>query len=1141
MKIIIYILLIISLLGNLTFAQFNKVLKINSEDFTVIPVSSFDDSERRECPSAIFIWENNFSKNENGAYTVKLKSPIKFTCFGIGWTSSDQTKKAGNYHVDYKVKTKDNIWSKLYNEEGYTNPSETPTNMYWTDLLFNTDETPQAELEFFIYPPQGVDLYTIRLDIMDVSSTSEMPKNIKISNPDKAICPYYPTIIPRSAWCGSYTACHNTTSYTNITSTHTVIHHGASPDTYTDGYAVVRGYWNYHVNSNGWSDIGYNYLFDKYGNMFLGRHNPNAPNTDVRGAHAGASNDYSIGINFLGNADVTLPTQIQLDTLQQFLAWWYNKKSLNPTSSASIVLQSGGTGIVPRICGHKDVNIGGTSCPGTTLHGMLSNIRTNTKNVIDACSVSVPTNLAVTHNGCPDNNYTFSWSGSGTGWYIHISSSSNFSTPYIKWVSNLTSYVGPSGFVLESDGTTPLVLNPTQTYYWRIWNGTSFTNGNSFTVPYCDIIAPTTSISSSGTWKTNDFTATFTDYDNVGGSGLEKSFYQVLEFNGTDWTANTNRGFFGDNFDSSTISSLWTTSTGTWTNSSGNLHQSDETVSNTNIYAPLKQNLSNRYLYNFYAKIGGYGTNRRFGLHIFSDNASLDNRGNSYFIWFRIDGGGTLEFYKVTNNVIALQKTVSVTTIENQWYDYKLIFDRITGKMDVYRNDSLIGTWTDSSPISNGDFISFRTGNSLLSVNELKVYRSRYPTVTVSLGNDSTKDIRYQNPNPNTFAAKIKSIVNDNAGNLSAITYHDLNIDWSAPSVISTVNDGASNDIDTLTIAELSANWTQSNDENSDIAKYWYSIGTSAGSTDVKNWTDNGLNTYVTLNNINLNAGTRYYFNIKSENGAGLQSTVSSSDGALFLSPVSSLFTLSTNEICTGDTLYLINNSINAISYYWNFSGAQNYNSNLANPFVIYQNAGNFDISLTAYNGSDSSVSTINNAILVRNSPVSSFSSNDTLIYLPGAIALFQNNSTFADYYTWDFGDGATSSDATPWHIYTNPGNYTIKLISSNNYCDNDTLLRQDYIKVLLGTNIDEYINDKNICIYPNPINDKLFIDLNQIKSEITRIEILDITGNNIISYSNIKFQNMIVINDLNKLSKGNYIIRIFVDNSIKTYRITKI
>ncbi len=165
-----------------------------------------------------------------------------------------------------------------------------------------------------------------------------------------------------------------------------MIHHGAAPDTYTDGAAVVRSYWNYHVNSLGWSDIGYNYLTDKFGNIYKGRMNADPQNQDCRGAHAGASNNESIGVSFLGNSDVTIPTEAQLDATAEFMGWWFNVRGYDPTASANITLQSGGTASVPRICGHKDVNIGGTDCPGVALYADLADLRNRTNAVINACN-----------------------------------------------------------------------------------------------------------------------------------------------------------------------------------------------------------------------------------------------------------------------------------------------------------------------------------------------------------------------------------------------------------------------------------------------------------------------------------------------------------------------------------------------------------------------------------------------------------------------------------------------------------------------------------------------------------------------------------------------------------------------------------
>lgn len=402
-----------------------------------------------------------------------------------------------------------------------------------------------------------------------------------------------------------------------------------------------------------------------------------------------------------------------------------------------------------------------------------------------------------------------------------------------------------------------------------------------------DNVSPTTIASSVGAWKTASFAETFTDADNVGGSGLEKSFYQVIDFNGTEWRGNYTHGFFSDNFDIA-VHPEWTQKTGTWGINTNALEQTDEVstaAANTNIYAALTQTLSNRYLYNFKGKISGSGTNRRAGFHFFVDRPDSSNRYNSYFVYVRLSATATptatIEIYKTVNNVFSLKVSPTITVVPNQWYDYKVIFDRITGKIDVYQDNSLVATWTDPTPHTVGNYISFRSGNCIWSLDEIKVYRSRLATsVTVSVGSGNANDARYQNTNPTSNSCKVKSIVNDVAGNLSSIYYDDINIDWTPPTNITTINDGKNADINTvITSDSLSANWSSSKDPNSGISKYWYSIGTTPGAVNTLSWTPNLADTLVTAKNLTLTSGQVYYFNVKSEDGAGMYSSIISTNG----------------------------------------------------------------------------------------------------------------------------------------------------------------------------------------------------------------------------------------------------------------------
>jgi len=400
-----------------------------------------------------------------------------------------------------------------------------------------------------------------------------------------------------------------------------------------------------------------------------------------------------------------------------------------------------------------------------------------------------------------------------------------------------------------------------------------------------DIIAPTTSINSTTNWKTSDFNVSFTDVDNSNGSGVEKSFYSVFDFDGTYWKANSNNGFFNDDFDA--LLPEWSIYSGMWNVSAGALTQSDEANANSNIYASLNQTLSNRYIYHFKAKVSGSAANRRFGFHFFCDSANYLNRNNSYFVWFRVDDQ-SLQFYKVTNDTYSLVNTVSgITTTLNQVYDYKITYDRITGKISIWRDDLYLGGWLDNSPYgTNGNFISFRTGNCAMTIDEFNVYRSRYPSVNVTLG-DNTKDIRYQNPAPTTPSAKISSIIVDNNNNISSIVTNTENIDWTPPETPLWVNDSLLNDIDTTyQNLQLWGNWATSNDVNSGLLNYYYSIGTSTSDSSITGtWVNNSLNNSFTQNSLSLVNNTTYYINVKAVNNAGLVSSVNSSNGIIVLSP----------------------------------------------------------------------------------------------------------------------------------------------------------------------------------------------------------------------------------------------------------------
>lgn len=398
-----------------------------------------------------------------------------------------------------------------------------------------------------------------------------------------------------------------------------------------------------------------------------------------------------------------------------------------------------------------------------------------------------------------------------------------------------------------------------------------------------DNTPPTTLVAAPGPWITQDFQASFTDNDNAGGTGIEKAFFQLSDFNGNEWRSNETRGFFNDDFDLQTIHPQWTVVTGTWTaNASGKLEQSDENLTNTNIYAPLTETLSNRYLYHWQGAISGTGNNRRAGFHFFCDNPSLTNRGNSYFVWFRVDQG-TLEFYEVTNDVFALQYSVPMTVNAGQWYDWKVTYDRITGEIAVYQDNVFVGSWTDPSPYAAGGYISFRSGNSNWQIDDFRVYRSRALNTpqNVTVGNCASCDMRYENTAPSSPAGRVRSLANDNAHNISSPVQADLSIDWTAPLMPALVLDGTAADIDTtFVLTQIDGNWPAATDTNSGVLDYSFAVGTMPGDSDVVAWTNNG-NTVSASAAVTLVPGQWYYFSVRATNNAGLLSSSVQSDGQI--------------------------------------------------------------------------------------------------------------------------------------------------------------------------------------------------------------------------------------------------------------------
>jgi flagellar hook assembly protein FlgD len=164
-----------------------------------------------------------------------------------------------------------------------------------------------------------------------------------------------------------------------------VVHHTAGTNSYSasQSAAIVRGIQRYHVLSNGWNDIGYNYLVDKYGRIFEGRRGGLIQN--VIGAHAQGFNTGSVGVAVLGTYGSARISTAARNALQRLLAWRLDAGHVDPVSLLNFTsygndrFPAGRVVRLRAVSGHRDT--GYTSCPGTALYGQLGAIASNVSRI----------------------------------------------------------------------------------------------------------------------------------------------------------------------------------------------------------------------------------------------------------------------------------------------------------------------------------------------------------------------------------------------------------------------------------------------------------------------------------------------------------------------------------------------------------------------------------------------------------------------------------------------------------------------------------------------------------------------------------------------------------------------------------------
>jgi len=132
-------------------------------------------------------------------------------------------------------------------------------------------------------------------------------------------------------------------------------------------------------------------------------------------------------------------------------------------------------------------------------------------------------------------------------------------------------------------------------------------------------------------------------------------------------------------------------------------------------------------------------------------------------------------------------------------------------------------------------------------------------------------------------------------------------------------------------------------------------------------------------------------------------------------------------------------------AWHWDFGDGTT--SNEQSPTHIYNQTGAYNVALTVSNDLASDTAVQYRCVIVNTVPVANFTANATAGRTPFTVQ-FTDQSTGADGYQWQFGDGTTSTEQNPGHTYTHPGTYTVtEVVSGVNY-GSVSMQKQGYITV---------------------------------------------------------------------------------------------
>ncbi len=307
----------------------------------------------------------------------EMEIPIKrvkpFLSFSLVWYLLELNQQDPQFHIRHKQNGE--TWSDWEVITWETHGNRNSLRRVGSPLSLDKD-TDLIQLSIEMEANSGTILRGLSLHFYSPGiSTGSTPTYNDGDTESSCPCPQ-PASLSRNEWCPG-NDCPSNPSPVYTTATHLIVHHSGTSNNSNDWAAVVRSIWNYHVNVQGWADIGYNWLIDPNGVVYEGR------GDGIRGAHFCSTNSKTMGMCVLGHFNDQQPSNPAYNKLVDWLGWECCDKNLDPYAVAFHT--SSGLNLF-RISGHKDGC--STDCPGNSFYPTFGSLRNDVDDYINGCGTA---------------------------------------------------------------------------------------------------------------------------------------------------------------------------------------------------------------------------------------------------------------------------------------------------------------------------------------------------------------------------------------------------------------------------------------------------------------------------------------------------------------------------------------------------------------------------------------------------------------------------------------------------------------------------------------------------------------------------------------------------------------------------------